>query len=213
MLSQAIIRPIVPEDISVVSAIYATVFPNLVPAVLGQEVISRYCHWLLTELPGDFCLGAEVDGELAGFCFAGAFRDVQSDFIRKNRLLLLRRVALRPWLVVRFRPSSLALSMRALLPWSLKRKRLVSSPHAVTPRLPLWIYVLAVHPGYQRRGTGGLLMREIESAAIAGGFEEIRLGVDPENVGTLGFYKHLGFHKAPTSANWTLCTMVKRLNC
>lgn len=212
MHNQVVVRPIVAEDLTVVSAIYETVFPDSGPAILGQDIPFRYCQWLLAQLPEEFCLGAEVDERIVGFCFAGAFEDVQSSFIRQNRLRFLGRIALRPWRTARIRTSSLARGMRSLLPRLRTRKWANGSRHDATQGSSFFAFLLAVCPVFQRRGLGTRLMKEIEAAATAGGFEEMKLGVDVENMDVIRFYESLGLSKAPPTEGWMAYTMVKPLN-
>jgi len=52
------------------------------------------------------------------------------------------------------------------------------------------IFGVFVHPDFQHRGLGGLLMRELENQAKADGFAELELSV---SLPSKGFYENLGY--------------------
>ncbi len=51
-----------------------------------------------------------------------------------------------------------------------------------------WIYHLAIHPQYQDRGLGSLLLKKAETALKNRGAKKIVLGVDFDHAGTISFY-------------------------
>jgi ribosomal protein S18 acetylase RimI-like enzyme len=56
-----------------------------------------------------------------------------------------------------------------------------------------WVYSLAVDPQVQRRGVGTVLMRHIERELAERGCPKVSLQVLVSNVGTVEFYKKLGY--------------------
>lgn len=68
-----------------------------------------------------------------------------------------------------------------------------------------WIYHLAVLPAAQGRGTGRLLMDELERRLRAAGATKLNLLVERANAPVADFYRHLGY--APDD----LLFMAKRL--
>ena len=56
-----------------------------------------------------------------------------------------------------------------------------------------WVYHLAVHPRYRRRGFGRMLMREAENGLRAIGCPKLNLQVRSTNAEVIAFYKHLGY--------------------
>jgi len=55
--------------------------------------------------------------------------------------------------------------------------------------------LLAVHPTYQRQGTGREMMKWLEEAALVAGIETIELELRVNNYGARSFYHALGFRE------------------
>jgi len=51
-----------------------------------------------------------------------------------------------------------------------------------------WIYHLAIHPRYQDKGFGSLMLKKAETALKNRGAKKIVLGVDFDHAGTISFY-------------------------
>lgn len=58
-----------------------------------------------------------------------------------------------------------------------------------------WVYHLAVHPDYQNRGLGSLLLRKAEKVLKKAGAKRVLLGVKESNSKALSFYKKYGYKK------------------
>lgn len=56
-----------------------------------------------------------------------------------------------------------------------------------------WLYHLAVHPDYQNKGYGSLLLDKAEKALIKSGATKILIGVLPTNKKALVFYQNRSF--------------------
>ncbi|SDP66578.1 Ribosomal protein S18 acetylase RimI [Ralstonia sp. 25mfcol4.1] len=56
-----------------------------------------------------------------------------------------------------------------------------------------WVYYLAVHPGFQGRGYGRMLMAHAEALLIERGCPKINLLVRDTNDAVLAFYDRLGY--------------------
>lgn len=56
-----------------------------------------------------------------------------------------------------------------------------------------WVYHLAVHPGFRRRGFGRELMREAEERLKALGCPKLNLQVRSSNAEVIAFYERLGY--------------------
>jgi ribosomal protein S18 acetylase RimI-like enzyme len=56
-----------------------------------------------------------------------------------------------------------------------------------------WLYSVAVHPAYQRRGFGTALIRRAEGALAAIGARKINLQVRTSSATVLAFYRSLGY--------------------
>ncbi|PSR20331.1 MAG: GNAT family acetyltransferase [Sulfobacillus thermosulfidooxidans] len=59
-----------------------------------------------------------------------------------------------------------------------------------------WIYHLAVHPEFQRRGLGRRLMEHAEASLSHMGCLKINLLIEPHNLGVKQFYTRLGYSSA-----------------
>ncbi len=69
-----------------------------------------------------------------------------------------------------------------------------------------WIYYLAVHPEYQKKGYGRLILAEAENILKAAGCPKINLMVRTSNRKTIEFYRHIGFERSD------VITLGKRLD-
>ena len=56
-----------------------------------------------------------------------------------------------------------------------------------------WVYHLAVLPAMQGRGTGRMLVDELERRLRAVGASKLNLLVEPGNAAVAGFYRRLGY--------------------
>lgn len=56
-----------------------------------------------------------------------------------------------------------------------------------------WVYYVAVHPGFRRRGIGSALMSKVESALVDIGCPKLNLQIRTENHPVKAFYEALGY--------------------
>lgn len=56
-----------------------------------------------------------------------------------------------------------------------------------------WIYHLAVHPDFQKKGIGSLLLQKTEEALKKLGAKRILLWVKKDNLGVMDFYQKHGY--------------------
>jgi len=56
-----------------------------------------------------------------------------------------------------------------------------------------WLYYLAVHPDFRRRGIGETLIGRVEAGLAAIGCPKVNLQVRADNIGAVAFYRRLGF--------------------
>lgn len=56
-----------------------------------------------------------------------------------------------------------------------------------------WVYYVAVHPEYRRRGIGSALMREVERALTEVGCPKLNLQIRAGNAQVQSFYESLGY--------------------
>ncbi len=60
-----------------------------------------------------------------------------------------------------------------------------------------WLYSVAVHPAWQKRGLGAALVRHAEAALTALGCMKINLQITAGNDAVAGFYERLGYAVEP----------------
>lgn len=197
---QLILRSLLPSDLSAVAAVHAAAFPDSIMTKLGEEAVSRYYLWLLQGPHEMYALGAVLDGELAGFLFGGIAPDAIPGFMRANRAMLARRLALRPWLAADplFRNRIGRAMLRMLRPY---RSAPVTPAQAARKR-PFDVISVAVDPRAQGGGVGKRLMREAEAVARANGFHVMTLMVHVDNRQAIGFYESLGWQKLRRQGKW-----------
>jgi ribosomal protein S18 acetylase RimI-like enzyme len=56
-----------------------------------------------------------------------------------------------------------------------------------------WIYYVAVHPDYRRRGIGSALMKKVEAALTELGCPKLNLQIRADNAQVQSFYESLGY--------------------
>ena len=56
-----------------------------------------------------------------------------------------------------------------------------------------WVYYVAVHPDYRRRGIGTALMKKVETALIELGCPKLNLQIRADNHQIQAFYESLGY--------------------
>jgi ribosomal protein S18 acetylase RimI-like enzyme len=192
------VRTIVAEDLSEIGAIHRAAFPASWLTALGAEAVRRYYAWQLGGPHDAYPIGAVLDGQLAGFCFGGVFPTAISGFVRRNMWFLTLRLIARPRLGFaalfqrRVRAAAAAI---ALTP---KARPLVRSP----VKRPFDILSVAVHPRFQGRGIGKLLMDEARAVALRNGFSVMTLMVNPENAEAVRFYERIGWQRALMKGIW-----------
>ena len=72
-------------------------------------------------------------------------------------------------------------------------------PMARTNARELFVYDLAVHPAYQRRGVATRLMSAARQAANVEGIDDIFVIAENEDAHALAFYRALGMIETPTT--------------
>jgi ribosomal protein S18 acetylase RimI-like enzyme len=173
-------------------------FPESFLTALGTGAITRYYLWQLEGPHDSVAVAADVDGKLAGFCFAGVFRGAMSGFLRKNRAYLAVRVLLRGGLIwnPEFR-SRIAKGLRLLLRPA-RRKRTAAGVKVEA----FGILSLAVAPSFQGLGVGKQLMDTCERIARERGFAEMELVVAPANGQAVRFYEKAGWMPVQLAGEW-----------
>ncbi len=157
---------------------------------LGIGAIRRYYAWLLSGFPTSHPICAEtINGDLAGFCFAGQYGGSFIGFLRRNKWYLFLSLLIRPWLL--FHPTVREQLFFAIDTMSKRIKvrrpsKAVQYPQNKNRQKPKrkrsWgILSIAVDPAFQNQGIGSLLMSTVEKDANERGYSQMHLTVHPEN--------------------------------
>ena len=183
------------EDLPDVTSVHLNAFPRSALSGLGREAVRRYYEWQLVGPHDRYAVVAMVDGQIAGFNFAGVSRGAISGFVRKNRNWLAMRVLLRPWLMVN---PMVRTRIRTGLEVLGLRRRTVQSPSPVArPKKSFGILSIAVDPGFQGCGVAQLLMEDAEREAREWGFKYMYLTVATDNLRAIRFYEKTGWTRVP----------------
>lgn len=196
------IRTLETGDLARVAEVHLAAFPHSALTLLGKEAVRRYYEWLLTGPHEVTALGAFTGERLAGFCFGGRFRGAVAGFLRKNRGYLVWRTSTHFWLL-----TNPAFRVRAgfgvnLLKRFTRTRGVIDPITAVEPAPSFGILSIAVHPGFQGKGLGRLLMDRSEETARLLGFLKMNLTVETHNQQAIRFYESLGWKKTPANESW-----------
>lgn len=199
------VRTLAAADLPRVSEIHLAAFPESALTLLGKEAVRRYYEWLLTGPHESFALGASIEANIMGFCFAGVFSGALSGFLRRNRAFLFGRMLTRPWLSMNplFRERA-TMGLRVLRRFG-RQPTATSSATAlsgVKPLSPFGILAIAVHPDSHGRGVGRELMFEAERTARRFDFKEMQLTVERSNHRAIAFYESLSWTKTLDQGAW-----------
>lgn len=201
MQRHVVIRDLELKDLARVAGIHVVAFPDSALTKLGVEAVRRYYKWLLDGPHEAIRIGAFVDSEIVGFCFAGLFRGAMSGFLRANRLFLTSRVFMRPWVAANPILRSRMLSAVRILSRPRNRKPPLSQPTLAVSK-PFGILAIAVDPNQQGSGVGRLLMQQSEGVALQRGFREMILTVSTTNAQAIRFYENLRWVKVVGNGAW-----------
>jgi ribosomal protein S18 acetylase RimI-like enzyme len=196
------IRSLQAGDLGAVAEVHLAAFPRSALTLLGKEAVRRYYDWQLTGPHEVTALGAFSGNSLAGFCFGGRFHGSMAGFLRKNRGYLIWRTATHFWLLANPVFRGRADSGRHLLKrFSLPGAR-PEALQAAPPVRSFGILSIAVHPDFQGKGFGRLLMEIAEEAARLCGYPAMHLTVEIHNQQAIKFYECSGWKKIPGGSAW-----------
>lgn len=183
-----------------INRIHAASFPDGIWTKLGASVVERFYLWHLTgPHPVADIIGAFAGSECVGFILTGVFNGSTTGFIRNNRMLLLRKIIVRPWLI------SDDVFMQKLKPgFKLFKKtfRAANDNARNEKRKSYGFLSMGVLPEYQNRGIGTALMQEAEKRAVGYGYKLAHFTVDTANVKAIHIYERLGWRKVFENEVW-----------
>jgi len=196
-----LIRPLNENDLPQVAILHKLAFPESALSKLGKDTILRYYRYQLLGPHESYCIGAFLNNNLTGFCFAGLFLNAEVGFIKKNSLFLIGSLLTHPWflfneIIIRRIDYVIHEIIRFL-----KKSKKDKQPKKLNIS-KYGILSIAVHPDYQRRNIGKKLMEEVELDAKEKGSKKIRLTVHPNNQKAIIFYEKNGWKKISFNNNW-----------
>jgi ribosomal protein S18 acetylase RimI-like enzyme len=184
------IRPIRMHDLPLIADIHMLAFPRAAMTSLGKEAVRRYYQWQM-EGPNDlYATLAALDGQIAGFSFAGHFRGALIGYLRRNRAYLFANTLRRPWLLA----NPLFLDRLRFGLHTFRRRLGQPIPEKNQNEVPRFgVLALAVDPAFQGRGVGHALMDDAEREARRLGVPRMNLTVRPDNEQAIRFYQNRGW--------------------
>jgi ribosomal protein S18 acetylase RimI-like enzyme len=203
------IRLLLEGDLAQVTHIHLVAFPGSALTRLGMGAVERYYHWLLLGPHQALCIGAFMEGVLAGFCFGGKFRGATSGFLQKNRWYLGGLVLTHPWLAFNpFFRQRLQEGLHGLRHARQNTKATIEERRKKQNSFSL--LAIATDPCMQKMGIGSALMARAEAYALEQNYQEMGLSVHTGNLPAFGFYRTLGWQTKQEIGENTI--MIKALD-
>ena len=210
-MGSILIRELVYGDLDEVVKVHMASFHDRALTQLGKEAVKRYYDIVLKDYQISYPICAvKNEGVICGFCFAGLYPNALSKFLRTNKGFLLSCIILHPWLITKsVIRQQLWLAIRLFFTQYGKDTEYKGNTSNTNPDSPnnhgnsyLGILSIAVHPSYQRKGIGELLLKRSEDIAIEHNFQNLRLTVHPQNLPAVRFYEKTGWEKIHTEGQW-----------
>jgi hypothetical protein len=66
---------------------------------LGKDLVQKYYEWQMIGPHDCYAIGAFINHDLLGYCFAGTFNGSLSGFLSVNKVSLIKSFFLHPWLI------------------------------------------------------------------------------------------------------------------
>ena len=202
------VRPLVPADVGVTSALHEEVLHMEFLARAGTGFLRRYHRaWIDTD---DALAIAAVDdqGRVVGFLLgalrpAGHFRSMVRRHGPGLAVALVLAAVTRPALGRELLTTRVLRYARGLarMAWATVAGRrrpagaVPAAPEGPARRTGEVTHVL-VRPDLQGGGAGRALLEEAEAQARSAGLDELVLVTPPDLSGAVGFYEHLGWQRA-----------------
>lgn len=204
------------SDLIRIAQCHRSVFPHSLTSKMGLDYLSKLFSWYLATDKA-FLLCVEDNGEIIGYAggmivdgtlaHGSASSLAQHAFNDSVKALLLR-----PWLffhrefLTRFGLFTRNIVIRIRDKFSRNKVR-----SALTPREPyVGLVVIGVHPTYQGKGYGSIILKEFEEHSVRFGLKRMLLTVNAHNLQAIKSYKSNGWFVVNT-ANKSV-SMEKRLN-
>jgi ribosomal protein S18 acetylase RimI-like enzyme len=192
-----------------VASVHLQAFPDSALTRLGREAVYRYYEWQLFGPHEHHFIGVFDQQSLVGFAIGGKSHGALAGFVRKNKWFLVRRVMLKPGLLLSQRGCGAVMAaLRTLRRLRTQPKTPPPSPFDV--RNSFGILAIAVGPTCQGKGIGCQMMMRVECIARQQQFTRMHLTVSTKNIRAIRFYEKLGWTRSNEGPVWT-GLMVKSL--
>lgn len=205
-------------DLKAISQCHIKAFPTSLSSAMGPAYLCKMFEWYLVDSRA-FLFLIEEDGVCCGYCgglnYDGASQiGSASSMIQHSFNAAIKAFMLRPWLLIH--PEFVSkYKLVGKNVYRRIRKLLMGSsiPASTNTGLPpephTSLIVIGVHPDFQSKGYGTLLLREFELRALQSGHMKLSLTVKSDNYQALRAYQKNGWKTMNVSRNST--TMQKEL--
>lgn len=200
------------EDLTTITEIHRSAFPETALTKLGGETVRRYYEWQMDHAENALIIGAFVREKMAGFCFGGRFKDATSGFLKHNKFYILWRILSHPWLVRdRIFRERILFGIKVLRKKMIRKARekrlakdasLKKAGESDTRLNSFGILSIAVDDRFQGEGVGYELMRASEDAARRRKYKQMNLSVHTDNWQAIRFYEKCGWERLMEKGVW-----------
>lgn len=205
-------------DLHAIAECHRKAFPRTLSSAMGTRYLCKMLEWYLVD-DRAFLFFIEENGVCCGYCgglkFDGTFTfGSASSMIQHSFGPAVKAFVLKPWLL--FHPEFLSkyklvaknVYKRISRILGIRPSRISNRTESI-PEPHAGLIVIGVHPDFQGKGYGSLLLSEFEVRAAEFGFENLRLTVRSDNHKAIRAYERNGW--VVTSASQNSTSMQKRL--
>ncbi len=197
------IREATPSDLPLISVCHQRAFPKSLSSALGVRYLSKMFSWYLSS-PKTFLFHSQEDGKCLGYCGAmvvdGSWPvGSTSSVVRYSFTAGVWAIVFRPWLLFNWEIWEKWPLFWNNLKFKLGVLKKNNPPHAAVHEpfeSSVGLIVIGVHPDYQGKGYGAMLLQEFERRAVVDfGIRKFHLSVRIDNTHAIQVYEHAGWKK------------------
>lgn len=187
------------SDLIRIAQCHRSVFPQSLTSKMGLNYLSKLFSWYLATDKA-FLLCVEDDGEIIGYAGGmivdGTLAHGSASSLAQHTFNdSIKALFLRPWLF--FHPeflTRLSLFTRNVVIRIRDKFRKNKVRSALKPSEPyVGLVVIGVHPAYQGKGYGSIILKEFENQSLSFGFKRMLLTVNAHNLQAIKSYKRNGW--------------------
>lgn len=181
------------DDLIQVAKVHIKAFKGSFLSKLGVGAVKRYYDWQINGPHSHYCIVAEIDGKVVGFCVGGISRGAMIGFLRRHKFYLVTKLLSKFYLLLN--KDFLAKFLSALKMFV--KKMVFVEENKIEKRTSdtYGILAICVLPEMQGSGVAKELMIESENKAKEMGFLGMHLTVESKNRRAIRFYEKLGYFK------------------